>query len=245
MGQRRRLARWQMNQAAILKLEKAPSQAEVAWPLMARATKEILCQIRDINCVGARITLNTKLPEDVALNISLRISENCTIAAEIWIAWHKVVNGVNHYGFCFNKIADADKEKIYRFIDMFYPNEPQHELLLGAVGDENEEGGDDLNDHRVFERFRKQFSARFMGLNGKEGEAQTFDVSAKGLGLSTTDELETKTSLEIWLDVPGSTDPVYTRGQVVWSRLSEVMGWQTGVELERADLMGISRLLRA
>lgn len=102
-----------------------------------------------------------------------------------------------------------------------------------------------MNDFRIFERFRKEFSARFIGLDGKEGLAQTFDVSAKGLGLSTSQELEPQANLEIWLDVPHSTDPLYTRGQVVWTRLADQGGFRSGIELERADLMGVSRLLRA
>lgn len=108
-----------------------------------------------------------------------------------------------------------------------------------------EEGGGQMNDHRIFERFRKEFAARFMGLDGKECMARTFDVSAKGLGLSTTQELESQANLEIWLDVPNSTDPLYTRGKVAWTRLADKGGFRSGIELERADLMGISRLLRA
>ena len=102
-----------------------------------------------------------------------------------------------------------------------------------------------MDDYRIFERFSRKFSARYLGLNGKEEIAQIFDVSAKGLGLSTSDELKSQAPLELWLDVPGSTDPLYTRGQVVWSRLAGAIGWQSGIELERAELMGISRLLRA
>jgi hypothetical protein len=117
--------------------------------------------------------------------------------------------------------------------------------LLGVVSVDESKGGENMDDHRIFERFKKEFSARFIGLDGKEGVAQTFDVSAKGLGLSTNQELETQSNLEIWLDVPNSTDPVYTRGQVVWSRLAGKNGFRSGIELERADLMGISRLLRA
>ena len=75
--------------------------------------------------------------------------------------------------------------------------------------------------------------------------AQTFDVSSKGLGLSTSHELESQANLEIWLDVPNSTDPLYTRGQVIWTRLAGTAGYRSGIELEKADLMGISRLLRA
>ena len=100
-------------------------------------------------------------------------------------------------------------------------------------------------DRLIFERFKKEFSARFISVDGKEGLGQTFDVSAKGLGLSASHELESRTALEIWLDVPNSADPLYTRGQVVWSRLGGKTGFCSGIELERADLMGISRLLRA
>ena len=102
-----------------------------------------------------------------------------------------------------------------------------------------------MDDYRIFERFKKEFSARFIGVDGKESTAQTIDVSAKGLRLNTKQELESQAPLEIWLNVPGSTDPLYTRGQVVWSRIDGQKGWHSGIELERADLMGISRLLRA
>lgn len=230
MKERRKLARWQVNQHAALKLE--------------QAAKELFCQVRDINSRGAKITLNMKLPQDNAFRVSLRLSENYTIDAEIWVAWRKVVNGSNHYGLFFSKIKDADKNKIYQFINMYRTNNSEQKPWLGAAEVEKEKGGEEMNDHRIFERFRKEFSARFIGLDGKERQAQTFDVSAKGLGLSTADGLEANTPLEIWLNVPNSTDPLYTRGQVVWSRLTGAGGYCSGVELERADLMGMSRLLR-
>lgn len=231
MKERRRLARWLVNQHAALKL--------------GQAAKELLCQIKDINSKGAKITLNTKLPDYEALRISLRLSENYTVEAEVWVAWRKVVNGINHYGLYFSKIKDADKDKIFKFINLYRHNDSEQKPRLRAAKVEKEKGGEDMNDHRIFERFKKQFSARFIGLDGKEGQAQTFDISAKGLGLSTANALESNAPLEIWLDVPGSTDPLYTRGQVVWTRLAGVTGFRSGVELERADLMGMSRLLRA
>ena len=232
MHERRKLPRWQINKRVLFKIR--------------QAANELYCQIKDINCVGAQVTLNTKLPRDTVFKMSLRLSENYTIEAKVWVAWHKVVNGSNHYGLYFSQIDDADKDKINKFISVFYPDdEPGKMLWLETAQTKKEEGGEDMNDHRIFERFRKEFSARFIGLDGKEGVAQTFDVSAKGLGLSTNQELESRANLEIWLDVPNSTDPLYTRGQVVWSRLAGKGGFRSGIELERADLMGISRLLRA
>ncbi|MFA5092511.1 MAG: PilZ domain-containing protein [Candidatus Omnitrophota bacterium] len=230
MKDHRKISRWQINQLVTLKVGEAPN--------------EVYCQVKDINSKGVKITLNTKLPQGSKFKINLRLSESCTVDAEVWIAWHKVLNGVNHYGLFFSKIKDLDKDKIFKFVNMYRYGDLRQRPELDAHF-EDDQGGEEMNDHRVFERFQKQFSARFIGLDGRERQAQTFDVSAKGLGLSTADKLESNTPLEIWLDVPHSTDPLYTRGQVVWTKLAGAMGYRSGVELERADLMGISRLLRA
>jgi hypothetical protein len=247
MHERRKLPRWQINKRVLLKLRPAAGQKAVVWPLLAKVTHELYCQIKDINCVGAQVTLQAKLPLDTLFKMSLRLSENYTIEAKVWVTWQRIVNGNNHYGLYFSEIKDADKDKINKFISAVYPDEePGKMLWLGTAETKNfKEGGEEMNDFRIFERFRKEFSARFIGLDGKENVGQTFDVSAKGLGLSTSRELESQAHLEIWLDVPHSTDPLYTRGQVVWTKLAGQGGFRSGIELERADLMGISRLLRA
>lgn len=245
-GERRKLLRWQIDKRALLKLEQAIGQEEEVGSLLAIATQGLYCQIKDINCIGAQITLNTRLPQNVIFKINLRLSENYSIVAKVWASWHKVINGTNHYGLYFNEIKDVDKDKINKFISAFYPNDdPGKMLWLETAETKEEKGGEEMNDHRIFERFKKKFSARFIGVDGKETVAQTFDVSAKGLGLITRQRLESQANLEIWLDVPNSTDPLYTRGQVVWTRLAEKEGFHSGVELEGADLMSISRLLRA
>lgn len=232
MYNRRKIPRWRINQRLLLDLK--------------RRSGQLYCQLRDINCSGAQVTMMARLPRHRVFKMQLRLNEKYTIEARVWVSWHKLINGSNHYGLYFSQIKDADKDKINRFICDFYPNDdPRTELKLGVVDAEEEKGGELLNDHRIFERFKKEISARFVGLDGKEGQAQTFDISAKGLGLSTNQVLESHSNLEIWLDVPNSTDPLYTRGQVVWSKLSGKDGYRHGIELERADLMGISRLLRA
>ena len=100
-------------------------------------------------------------------------------------------------------------------------------------------------DHRIFERFPVHCPARFLNLdNGNEGAAQTVDISAKGLGLSTDQELRVHTPLELWLDMPGKGEPLYLRGEVAWAKAEGLASYHFGVELEKAALMGISRLLR-
>ena len=103
----------------------------------------------------------------------------------------------------------------------------------------------DYRDRRVFERFPTKMSLRFLNLNtGKEGYAHTRDFSAKGLGLVTSRGVVPRSLLEIWLDIPDKGEPLYTRGEVVWSKCLAPEQYRIGVSLERADLMGLSRALR-
>ncbi|MCK9432051.1 MAG: PilZ domain-containing protein [Candidatus Omnitrophica bacterium] len=232
MHERRKLKRWHIDRRVLCKLK--------------QITNDLYCQIKDINYSGAQVVLNVELPLRTAFKMSLRLSDQYTVDVRAWVTWHKVEGGSNHYGVYFSQIKDADKDKINKFINIFYPDDvPEKVSLPEDIVVENGEEGEGMDDHRIFERFKREISARFVGLDGKEGTARTFDVSAKGLGLSTDRELESQANIEIWLSVPNSSDPLYTRGQVVWSRAAGKGGYQSGVELERADLMGISRLLRS
>lgn len=101
------------------------------------------------------------------------------------------------------------------------------------------------NDQRVFARFAARVPVRFLNLDAhSEGGAETLDVSAKGLGLVTTERLQPHTSLEMWLHIPDQGQPLYTRGEVVWSQMIEPDRYRTGISLNKADLMGLSRVLR-
>lgn len=100
-------------------------------------------------------------------------------------------------------------------------------------------------DRRVFERFNVTIPARFIDLRrSKEGNAYTRDVCAKGLSLVTKEELMPFTPIEVWLDIPDNGDPLYTRGEVVWSNSVAADTWRVGINLERADFMGMARVLR-
>ena len=175
----------------------------------------------------------------------MKFSEDCSFDAEVWVVWNKAVGGVNHYGLFFTRLRDVDKEKIYQFINTYCPKEIVQKWWPGMMEAKNNEGGVEMKDRRIFERFNKGLSARFIDLDsGQEGLAQTVDVSAKGLGFSTNQELRLHTTLEIWLDFPDMQGPLHTRGEVVWSKPQGVHDYQAGVELEKADLMGISQIMR-
>lgn len=102
-----------------------------------------------------------------------------------------------------------------------------------------------MEDRRVFERINTRLPVRFLDpITGKEGTADTIDISANGLGMLTNQELPNMTPLEMWLGIPDKHEPLYTRGAVVWSEPDSDSGdHRIGVRLERAELMGLARVL--
>lgn len=108
---------------------------------------------------------------------------------------------------------------------------------------------DNMQDNRVFDRMDAKFPIRFLDpSSGREGEAETVNISANGLGLVTSKILSAKTPLEIWLDIPDQHEPLYVRGNVIWSDDYGYSGsgqQRVGVRLERAELMGLARVLWA
>jgi len=102
-----------------------------------------------------------------------------------------------------------------------------------------------FEDLRVFERFPVKLALKYLDLGtNKEGQAQTSDISAKGIGVLTSEMLNPNTTVEMWLKVPDRGDPLYTRGEVCWSEMVGANRFRAGVNLDKADLMGISRILR-
>jgi len=102
-----------------------------------------------------------------------------------------------------------------------------------------------MDDRRVFERINIKLPVRFLDPDsGREGSADTTDISANGLGLVINESLPTATPLEMWLGIPDKHEPLYTRGEVVWSEpLSGTGEHRVGVRLEKAELMGLARVL--
>lgn len=102
-----------------------------------------------------------------------------------------------------------------------------------------------MDDRRVFARIDAEFPLRFLDpVNSREGAAETLDISANGIGFITNEDLSVNTRLEMWLDIPDQHEPLYTRGEVVWSKISsDTQKQHIGIHLEKAELMGLARVL--
>ncbi|MFC1674979.1 PilZ domain-containing protein [Candidatus Omnitrophota bacterium] len=234
MQEQRRFTRWFTKWQAKLELEGEAGPVE--------------CMVRDINYKGVQISSAVKLPADTFLRLTLALTEEFVIDdAEVWVVWHKAIMGKNLYGLYFAKIKDKDKEKIYRFVFKYFPKQVHQQTWQGIKkGGEIMENGTGTQDRRVFERIPASIPVKILDLNSnQEGVALTEDISAKGLGFSTNLALQPSSNLELWLEIPDKGDPLYTRGNVVWSQPQGEAEYRAGIELEGADLMGLSRVLRA
>jgi hypothetical protein len=124
---------------------------------------------------------------------------------------------------------------------------PSASQLDGLVSVHYCEGGYPMDDRRVFERVPAHFPLRFLNLySGKEIKAEACDISAKGVGLIASEAVEPHTPLELWLKISETSEPLYVRGEVVWSSQVEEDKdkFKSGVQLERAHLMAFSRFVR-
>lgn len=101
-----------------------------------------------------------------------------------------------------------------------------------------------MNERRIFARINIKIPVKFLNsTNGKEGAAETVDISANGEGFVTEENLPLKTPLEMWLDIPDHHEPLHILGKVVWScDAGDNMHKRVGVHLEEERLIGLGRV---
>jgi len=229
--ERRRFTRWEIGRQAKIKL--------------AGAEFCVNCNINNLNLKGAQIALAMKLPKDTFLRFELHLSEDLILNVEAWVAWQKSIEGHNVYGVYFTKIHDSDKERIYQFLRRDFGRQIDQRWWQDTKERGQAMAGAGFEDRRVFERFPTGLAVRYVNTSAnREGAAQTQNISAKGVGLVTKEALPVRDSLELWLEIPDTGEPLYTRGEVVWTKPVAMNEYQVGINLEKADLMGLSRVLR-
>lgn len=100
-----------------------------------------------------------------------------------------------------------------------------------------------FKERRMFERMPSRLSLRYSDLHSnKDGLAETHDISAQGIGLLISKKLLPHTPLEIWLQLPEKDEPLYIKGEVIWSNRIGKNNYIVGISLEKAELM-IPRVL--
>lgn len=214
--------------------------------LLKGSSEAVPCTISDMSMSGFKVNIPHKLPVNSFVECSVRLSDEVSINAQAWIVWHKPEGSSYCYGLYLNRLPQREKEKLNCFVKLFSSGQHSGSRRKSYQTVQEEEGGGQVNDRRIFERFQVDFPASFLDVNdGSEGSAQVNDISAKGIGITVKGnrEIRPRSSLELWLRIPDKGEPLYTRGHVVWSKV-ENGEYKSGVNLEKADLMGLSRVLR-
>lgn len=208
---------------------------------IGESSKEVAATIIDINYRGAKVLMHQRLASDSSLKLLVTLSDEVVLDMEVWIAWQRNYEHQHIYGLYFSKIREEDKEKIYKFFSSQFPGQ----LRRQAWQEEEPKKEAEMDDRRIFERFSARFDMNLL-CDGEmwERKATTCDISARGIGFVTERSLILKTPVEMWLKLPDNQEPLYTRGKVVWSKPLDNETCSAGVELEKADLIGISRVLR-
>lgn len=233
MQEKRSCPRWQVNWQARVKCGGRDSPVE--------------CYINNVNFKGLRLSFKEELQVNTIVSLDIFLTDDFALNIEAKIVWHKTAEGLHCHGLFFTRIKDCDKQRLSQFVRKNFKGEVNR-LCWQDVKETKEEtkgGEEEMTDRRIFERFSANFPVRFLDLNeNKEGDGRLYNVSAKGLGLVTKENLKFRTVLEMWLVIPDNGEPLYTRGEVVWSLPSGLNEYRAGVNLDKADLMGLARVLR-
>lgn len=75
--------------------------------------------------------------------------------------------------------------------------------------------------------------------------AQTYDISAQGIGIVTVKEIPVGTTLDIYIQMPDTAEKIFRRGKVVWLTTLDDSAYRLGVKLEEPPLKPIPLVLRA
>jgi hypothetical protein len=103
-----------------------------------------------------------------------------------------------------------------------------------------------FKERREFSRFSLKVLLRYLNFDLlQEANAQTYDISNKGICLITRDSLPIDTCLDIWLEMPDNGDKIYVKGRVIWSSMIENNKYRVGIDLEDAELNPISLVLKS
>jgi len=103
---------------------------------------------------------------------------------------------------------------------------------------------DSFGDRREFERFRVNMPVKVLCSAPEIYEARAENISPVGVKICIDKEIDLKDIIELWLMIPDGGEPLYARGNVVWSNKLDDGRNLLGVMIEKINLMGMARVLR-
>ncbi|MBF0486237.1 MAG: PilZ domain-containing protein [Candidatus Omnitrophica bacterium] len=103
MEERRQIPRWRIDRDARLSLGISENRLDTF--------------VEDMNTKGARFFLSAPLPESRFIGMHLDLEGLMHLEVTAYIAWRKESKARNIYGVFFSRIKDADKDRIYQYLN--------------------------------------------------------------------------------------------------------------------------------
>jgi len=232
------------------------------WPVFidAHFRKEedgsfLECLLCDLSFWGARISTQEKLSSGALIELHINLLDPLhPLIVKAKVLWMRPRQRLSYeYGLSFLELGQKERTKIYDYIYKNYPKEFTKTMLKngkieGRGGEEKMFGQvQPHEDRRIFARIPVDLYARYIDNSTyKEGYLHVYDISAKGMGVTTKEKFKPHTKVELWVSIPSHNTPVYTRGEIIWEKPDEkTKGFRAGISLEKADFMGYPRLIKS
>lgn len=101
-------------------------------------------------------------------------------------------------------------------------------------------------ERRKFRRFIITVPSTYFRFELNQGtDAQTKDLSCRGIGLIAEEDLPMDTRLNIWIKPPDNEKQILTQGQVKWSNKIDFKKYRIGITLDDTGIKPLPIILRA
>jgi Tfp pilus assembly protein PilZ len=100
-------------------------------------------------------------------------------------------------------------------------------------------------ERRLFKRFSARFPVKFKDERDEYGtDVFLQDASAQGMRILTKDRFFRGDNVALNVELPDGKEPMVLSGRVVWAKPSTTSLWDTGVQFNQVDFLGMQRLFR-
>lgn len=105
--------------------------------------------------------------------------------------------------------------------------------------------GTEFRERRKFRRFVITIPSTYFRFEVNRGnDAQTKDLSCKGIGFIANEELPLNTRVNIWIKPPDNEKQILTQGEVIWSNKVEFNKYRIGITLDDPGIKPLPIILR-
>ncbi len=103
----------------------------------------------------------------------------------------------------------------------------------------------EFKEKRKFRRFVITIPSTYFRFEFKQGnDAQTKDLSCKGMGLVANEELPLNSRLDIWIKPPDNEKQILAQGAVIWSNKIDFNKYRIGIILDDPGVKPLPLILR-